>query len=87
MQAELAEKNIAADSREARGLVAGFGRMGAGLGGFKRYEDIEAETPVDSRRSAGRGMKAPTLASRRCATRTRPWRGRSGARSTSDRGP
>lgn len=44
IQKLLAEKQVAADSREARGLVRGFGRMGMQLGGFKRFEDIEAGT-------------------------------------------
>ena len=44
---ELIEKEVAADHREARGLVRGFGRQGIELGGFARYEQIEADTPMD----------------------------------------
>jgi hypothetical protein len=47
VQAQLAEKNIVAEVREARGLVAGFGRLGVKLGGFKMSEEIERETPED----------------------------------------
>jgi hypothetical protein len=45
--AQLKEKGVAADIRERRGLIAGFARQGVELGGFKRYEKIEAETPED----------------------------------------
>ena len=43
----LKEKGVAADIRERRGLVAGFARQGVELGGFKRYEKIQEETPED----------------------------------------
>ena len=52
------------------------------MGGFQRFEGIEAATPSISRRHAGRGMKAPNAGKQAMReTRTRPWRGRSGARS------
>jgi hypothetical protein len=38
----LMEKHAAADSREARGLVSGFGRQGVELGGFERYDKVAA---------------------------------------------
>ena len=38
----------------ARGLVAGFARQGVELGGFKRYEEIQAETPERFRGSKKR---------------------------------
>ena len=44
---KLAEAGVAADVRERRGLVAGFGRQGVELGGFERYERIARETPED----------------------------------------
>ena len=43
----LAEKEVAADYREQRGLVRGFARMGDQKGGFRRFEEIEANTPAD----------------------------------------
>jgi len=47
LTALLAERGVAANVRERRGLVAGFGRRGVELGGFKRYEQIAAESPAD----------------------------------------
>jgi hypothetical protein len=43
VQALLQNKNIAADMREARGLVRGFGGQGVRLGGFDRYRKIQAD--------------------------------------------
>jgi hypothetical protein len=45
--AQLKQADVAADVRERRGLVRGFGRQGVQLGGFKTYEDIEKNTPAD----------------------------------------
>jgi hypothetical protein len=36
----LTEKQVASDSREQRGLIAGFGRQGVELGGFARYDKV-----------------------------------------------
>lgn len=47
LNALLAEKGVAADVRERRGLIAGFGRQGIELGGFERYGRIAEETPAD----------------------------------------
>lgn len=47
VQKLLAEKQVTPDFREARGLVRGFGRMGVELGGFQRFDAIEANTPLD----------------------------------------
>jgi hypothetical protein len=47
LAALLAERGVAADVRERRGLVSGFGRQGVELGGFKRYGEIAAGTPLD----------------------------------------
>ena len=44
---KLAEAGVAADVRERRGLVAGFGRQGVELGRFECYEKIARETPQD----------------------------------------
>jgi hypothetical protein len=41
---QLKTAGVAGDVRERRGLIAGFGRMGHELGGFKTYEDIEKGT-------------------------------------------
>jgi hypothetical protein len=51
VQKQLADKQVAADSREARGLVRGFGGQGVRLGGFARYEGIEAATPDEFEQS------------------------------------
>jgi hypothetical protein len=45
VSALLQEQNVAADVRERRGLVSGFGRQGVELGGFERYERIAEQTP------------------------------------------
>ena len=47
LSATLKDRGVAADVRERRGLVAGFGRQGVELGGFERYERIARETPED----------------------------------------
>jgi hypothetical protein len=47
LSALMTEKGVAADVREKRGLIAGFTRQGVELGGFKKYEKIEQETPED----------------------------------------
>ena len=51
MNRKLAEAGVAADVRERRGLVAGFGRQGIELGGFARYEKIARETPENFEKS------------------------------------
>ena len=43
----LAERGVDVDVRERHGLVARFGQQGVELVGFKRYEQIAAETPAD----------------------------------------
>jgi hypothetical protein len=40
----LTEKGVASDSREQRGLIAGFGRQGVELGGFARYDKVAEGT-------------------------------------------
>jgi hypothetical protein len=47
LNATLADRGVAADVRERRGLVAGFARQGVELGGFDRYEKFAADTPSD----------------------------------------
>ena len=49
---KLAEAGVAADVRERRGLVAGFGRQGVELGRFECYEKIARETPRRFREGA-----------------------------------
>jgi hypothetical protein len=44
---ELAQAGVAGDIRQRRGLIAGFGRMGAELGGFNLFEDVARDTPAD----------------------------------------
>jgi hypothetical protein len=41
----LAQKEIAADMREAKGLISGAGRLGTELGGFATFEGFAAATP------------------------------------------
>jgi hypothetical protein len=47
LQALLAERKVASDIREARGLVGGFARQGVQFGGFERFGRIARETPED----------------------------------------
>jgi hypothetical protein len=47
LEAMLAEKDLVADTREARGLIRGFGHQGVELGGFGRFKKIADETPAD----------------------------------------
>jgi hypothetical protein len=44
---QLAEKKVAVDVREARGLVQGFGYQGIQLGGLERFRRYTEETPAD----------------------------------------
>lgn len=74
LEALLFEKQVTPDVREARGLVRGFGRMGAELGGFKTYERVAAETPADleaqrNTRSRRRGGKTGSTQPRRSRKR------------------
>ncbi len=43
----LKENKVADEIREQRGLIAGFGRMGIELGGFKKFEKVAERTPED----------------------------------------
>ena len=47
LQAMLAEQEVVADKREARGLVRGFAQQGVEKEGFKQYEEIHKNVPVD----------------------------------------
>ncbi|MGP0065043.1 MAG: hypothetical protein ACLQGP_15780 [Isosphaeraceae bacterium] len=44
VEKQLADAEVVADYREARGLVRGFGNQGVRLGGFERYDQIQAGT-------------------------------------------
>ena len=44
VEKQLADAEVVADYREARGLVRGFGNQGVRLGGFERYDEIQAGT-------------------------------------------
>ena len=44
---QLAEKDIAVEVREARGLVQGFGYQGIQLGGLERFRQYGEQTPAD----------------------------------------
>jgi hypothetical protein len=43
----LAQKEIAADMREAKGLISGAGRLGTELGGFATFEGFAQATPAN----------------------------------------
>ena len=53
----LEKHDVASDVRERRGLIAGFGRMGTELGGFKTYEDVEQNTPEDFEAATARAIQ------------------------------
>lgn len=60
LEAMLAEKDLVADTRKARGLIRGFGHQGVELGGFGRFKKIAEETPADfeAAQEALRGIRA-----------------------------
>jgi len=47
LQAQLSERGIAKDIREARGLVRGFGQQGVEHEGFTQYDEVQRNVPAD----------------------------------------
>ena len=85
MNRELAKAGVAADVRERRGLVAGFGRQGIELGGFRAYEKIARETPENFEKSRiGRNTNPRNKGNRTRSTSPRRSRGPNAGKSRNE---
>ena len=78
----LKENDVASDVRERRGLIAGFGRMGEELGGFKTYEAVAVGREPILKRRAESVTSSRTKAARPRSTSPTPSRKRGWASET-----